>query len=439
MLYLNDAIDACEQALKQQTDLAPACQTLGNVLQAMGKFEEAMHWHSRSVAPQTIAADYLQLGDLYALQEQWQQAIGAYQTALHLEPDRIAAYWQLADALSQTGRSAEALEFWYQALCLEPHQATASGHYSLGNLFSRQGDAERAIVCYTQAICQKPDHGMAHYQLAEVLRVQKRWQDAIDHYQQAIDHAPQPRSRYHLAELLLQQSQWDDAIAVLQAAIAAQPDAPWAYNQLGRALAEQERWDEAIVCHQRGGAARGWNSCLTQDYQFTRDWFMHNIPVWSEYLKPIAPNAAALEVGSFEGMASCWLLDQVLTHPSASLTCVDLWFPDRFDRNIAKTNAEAKVTKRVGDSHQVLPLLPVNSYDMVYIDGCPIASHIYKDAQLVWRLLKPNGLLIFDDYQWVDLQHPEQAPKLGIDAFLSEMQGEIEILHQAYQVIVKKS
>jgi tetratricopeptide (TPR) repeat protein len=441
--YLDNAIAACEQALQNQVNVTPACQTLGNVLQSMGKFEEAMHWHTRSVAPQFVEAeDYVQLGSLYAQQQQWQQAIARYEVALQVDPTSTSARWGLADALSGNGKTFEALEHWYQVLVLSPYEATAEGHCSLGNLFKQYGDWERAKTCYKQAIDQDSACAEAYYQLAEYLKTLGCWNEAIERYRQAIVLDPHfPWSRFSLTEILLQQEQWDEVIAVSESTIALQQDLPWAYSQLGRAFLAQGRMTQAIASHQQGSAARGWHRCLENEYQFTHDWFTHNIPIWQEHLSPFAdaPQIAGLEVGSFEGMATCWLVDQILTHPSASMTCIDLGFLEQFDLNIDRAGAALKVKKLVGDSHQILPLLPANSYDMVYIDGCPLASHLYKDAVLAWSLLKLGGLMILDDYEWIDRQNPEQSPKIGIDDFLSDTQSELEILHRAYQVIVKKT
>lgn len=440
--YLNNAIAACEQAINNPSDFVPACQTLGNVLQSMGKFEEAMSWHTQAVVPQPNPVEiYVQLGNLYAQQQQWQSAIAIYRTALSLQPQHSPVQWALADALSQSGQQTEALECWYQVLTLEPQQATVQGYCSLGDLFWQQGIAPRAIACYTLALQQDPQFVTAHQNLAAALKTLGRWDEAIASYRRAIEQNPDSLwLRYHLAEVLLQQSRWDEAIALSKSTSALNQDAPWAYSQMGRALGASGRKAEAIACYQKGSAARGWNCCLENGYQFTEDWFTHNIPVWENLLECVAdaPQLNFLEVGSYEGMATCWLLDQILTHPSSGITCVDLGFQGQFTANLARSGAAEKVMARVGNSHDILPSLQPHAYDVIYIDGCPLASHVQQDAMLAWNLLKLNGLLIFDDYDWINPQQPEQSPKIGIDAFLSEFQHRVDVLRRAYQLIVRK-
>jgi hypothetical protein len=53
-------------------------------------------------------------------------------------------------------------------------------------------------------------------------------------------------------------------------------------------------------------------------------------------------------------------------------------------------------------------------------------------------LLKPNGLLAFDDYQWGAHLPASKSPKLGIDLFLERHLGEYELLEQGLQVWIRK-
>ena len=137
-------------------------------------------------------------------------------------------------------------------------------------------------------------------------------------------------------------------------------------------------------------------------------------------------------------MSACWLLDHLLTHPTAQMTCIEPNFQPEFDRNIAKTGAEQKVVKRQGISDDIFPTLPHHSFDLIYVDGCHLAHIVKRDGLRAWQKLKPGGILIFDDYEWTDPEYPDQDPKLGIDAVLAKIQDKATILHHAYQIIVQK-
>jgi predicted O-methyltransferase YrrM len=181
-----------------------------------------------------------------------------------------------------------------------------------------------------------------------------------------------------------------------------------------------------------------------KDYQFSSDWFTYHIPVWEPLLSEFKGKADVryLEIGVLEGRSALWMLENILTHPSARLTAIDL-FPDdvqaRFVGNIDKSGFRDKVEIVKGKSQEKLRELPLASYDLIYIDGSHRAKHVFVDAALSWDLLKDGGLLIFDDYLW-NIELPNDLiPKGPIDTFLMAFGDEIELLHHEYQVVVRKS
>jgi predicted O-methyltransferase YrrM len=189
------------------------------------------------------------------------------------------------------------------------------------------------------------------------------------------------------------------------------------------------------------------------NYTFTEDWFSGNIGVWTEALHDFKGKAGVsmLEIGSFQGRSAVWLLENVLTHATARLDCVDTFegsvehtsgqksnMLDLFTHNVGRFGEKVRVLR--GESQYVLRrLAPGPSYDMIYVDGDHHACAVLEDAILAFRLLKPGGLMIFDDYQW-KMELPDlERPALGVDAFLTVFADKVKVLYSGYQVIVKKS
>jgi len=173
---------------------------------------------------------------------------------------------------------------------------------------------------------------------------------------------------------------------------------------------------------------------------YTSDWFSHYIPVWARFVGPLAGRPLqALEVGSYEGRSAVWLLENLLTHPDSRLNCVDLWecaeVQKRFRSNIAETGRSSQVIESVGDSATALRSIP-GAFDLIYIDGSHEARFVLTDAALCWTMLKPGGILIFDDYGWSG--PVEFTPRYAIDTFLQLWMTQIEVLHKGYQVIVRR-
>lgn len=188
-------------------------------------------------------------------------------------------------------------------------------------------------------------------------------------------------------------------------------------------------------------------------YTFTEDWFSGNIPTWTEALRPYkgVEGISMLEIGSFQGRSAVWLLENILTHPTARLDCVDTFegsvehtpgqkkgMLDIFTHNVGRFGDKVRVLR--GESQHVLRrLAPVAKYDMIYIDGDHHAASVLEDAVLAFRLVKHGGLMIFDDYQWKPELPDLMRPALGVDAFLTVYADKVKVLFSGYQVIVQKN
>ena len=115
-----------------------------------------------------------------------------------------------------------------------------------------------------------------------------------------------------------------------------------------------------------------------ESYRFTAeaDWFNCHIPVWNEILTEIkgAPGIRYLEVGCFEGRSAIWMIENVLTDESSSLTCIDAFLPqfggdvtkNRFLSNVCLAGADERLEMIVGYSQTELRRLPLDSFDVIY-------------------------------------------------------------------------
>jgi hypothetical protein len=166
---------------------------------------------------------------------------------------------------------------------------------------------------------------------------------------------------------------------------------------------------------------------------------------------PGKPGLRFLEIGCFEGRASLWLLENVLTDPTSRLDVIDTFegSPEfevmgidgstlnRFTGNVAP-HAD-KVTVMQGMSGDVLRTLPpVETYDFIYVDGSHAAPDVLTDAVLAWPLLKQRGVMVFDDYLWVLSGSEHERPGIGIDAFRSAFGAQMALIFQEFQLAVAK-
>lgn len=208
------------------------------------------------------------------------------------------------------------------------------------------------------------------------------------------------------------------------------------------------------------------------NYEFSNEWFDQNMPVWRQII-PKFSIQKILEIGSYEGRSTCFLIEAVGSKMPLNIHCIDTWqggiehdwkigavgnqtvmsaVERRFDRNIehAKTLVPnpITVTKHKSLSSRGLAALiaadQVSSFDLVYVDGSHQAPDVLSDAVMAFNLLKVGGLMIFDDYLWG--QGPRESqdvlnmPKVGVDAFMNVFHRKMEALVgvPVYQLFAKK-
>lgn len=191
---------------------------------------------------------------------------------------------------------------------------------------------------------------------------------------------------------------------------------------------------------------------------FEHDWFSEWIPIWDKMLLQIIKDDPLhfLEIGSFEGKCTTYLLDNWLEHDDSTITCVDTFeggvdqtelnlanLYDRFLGNIS--GYEHKVDIRRGYSYE--KLLELNNenkkYDLIYVDASHLAKNVLEDIVLSFNMCKVGGIIALDDYLWPSPQEivkldKTYTPFTAIEAFLICYADKIEILHKGYQVMVKK-
>lgn len=188
---------------------------------------------------------------------------------------------------------------------------------------------------------------------------------------------------------------------------------------------------------------------LARDYAFERDWHERHASYWTEALERFQgqPDIQYLEVGLFEGASFFWVLEKILTDPTSHATGIDPFireysqiknYSDTFYENLELSGVGDRTTIIEGFSQVELRKLPLASYDIIYIDGSHNARDVLEDAVLSWRLLKPGGMLIFDDYELWWERPPPARPRLGIDVFHTFYGSEFTVEHFGYQVMMSR-
>lgn len=191
------------------------------------------------------------------------------------------------------------------------------------------------------------------------------------------------------------------------------------------------------------------------EYQFTKDWFNWAPAVWEQLAAHLPERKAFLEIGSFEGRSTVWIVENMM-EDGGFIDCIDTWeggeehsaedmaaVEARFVSNVlllSEKHPQRHVCSIKGRStDELASMIPCkNEYDFIYIDGSHVAKDVLTDACMAWQLLKPMGIMVFDDYMWGNPRDALHRPKVAIDAFTNIFAEEAEIIHVGYQLVVRK-
>ena len=144
------------------------------------------------------------------------------------------------------------------------------------------------------------------------------------------------------------------------------------------------------------------------------------------------PNLNYLEIGTSEGRATFWMLENILTHPSCRATGIDPFLVEgheqRFRENLATFGQPEKVRVIKGFSQDVLPTLAPASYDIIYID----ASYSYLFHNLIGRT---HATVIDIGGRNIGEELPDPRFNLtGIETFLHDPRGAMYYLRLTQEI-----
>ncbi|MGA7934231.1 MAG: glycosyltransferase [Kovacikia sp.] len=325
--------------------------------------------------------------------------------------------WQklALNALSQN-QFLEAIALFEQGLSLEPEaietvkDPLAIAYNNQGSALQKQGSLSQAIVYFKKAVELNPN-------------------------------LPSPdlaRIYFNLGTILKEQQEFNQALPFLQKSLELEPNFPEAIAEFSRV-----RYEAQVL-------ARG--------YQFSQPRFSSYIDIWETHLSRFSsmPGFNGLEVGSGEGQFTCWLADNILTHDSARITCINSFenntaqkvvfaaetlqvLKDPFTWNTTKVEHSERIKKISGKSLEVLRSLPCNTFHLAYVGELAAASKMLETALLIWGLVKVGGIMLFDHSGHKQHSKGEPpSPQAAIDAFMTIFNKRMQLLHQGDQLLIEK-
>lgn len=180
---------ACESAISLNSDALPVYLALGNLNSLSGKYDEAMKAFEEALAlnPNSVAA----LDGVARIQERRHQPEAAEQTylrAIQVQPNYWRGYLSMGSFLFASGRFAEAIPYYTRITELMPDNAQAfnalgAAHYMLGEYAVAADSWERSLLLEESAL--------AYSNAGSALFFLGRYRDAVDKYQKSVELSPE--------------------------------------------------------------------------------------------------------------------------------------------------------------------------------------------------------------------------------------------------------
>jgi len=224
----------------------------GNQARDARKFEEAEESYKEilKLRARDARAAY-GLGNVYADQQRWEDAEGAYRNSVAWAPNSADAYVALSVVLVQprpngdnAKRFADAEKFARRSVQLDPKNPV--GWDRLGVALQARGLANSETEhSYRRAIDLDPQFAVAHAHLARLLNRMGKPAEAVPLYNKAIELAKDPATLNLIAESLQGEQLWPQSEPVLKKAFDLDPQNPTTLLLMGRLLIVYRRFEEA--------------------------------------------------------------------------------------------------------------------------------------------------------------------------------------------------
>jgi len=218
---IGDSIQSLAKSLSLNVENAEAHKILGRDLMVIGRFDAAQTEFEQGIhyAPNSAETHY-DLGQLFSLRDNWQEARKQYEAAIRIDSAYVEAIDALGFAQEALGDDAAAIQNYQKAISLndQQHGSFVAPQVNLSAYYNRMGDTDKALDYAEKALKLDPKADTAWFQKAKAYEHQGRLNDAVDSLNHATSINPRSSTYYYvLAGFYRRLGKNDDSQKALEA------------------------------------------------------------------------------------------------------------------------------------------------------------------------------------------------------------------------------
>jgi beta-fructofuranosidase len=184
-----EAIDALNQFIELEPDLATAHHNLGICFQQLQDFNEAINNFNQAIALKSdYISAYYSLGICLIAKGEYEQAIVNFQSVIKLAPQHLNAHIYLGDCFHKTTKVNAAIECFEKARKIKPDSALVLSGIAI--CLIAKGELEKAQTLLYKALELAPKLPVIYYNLGYCYRNMGKLDQAIGYFNKAIDLKP---------------------------------------------------------------------------------------------------------------------------------------------------------------------------------------------------------------------------------------------------------
>lgn len=244
------ALGVADELLALDENDAAAHEKKGRALVLGGKADQGVEELRKAVSLAPDDPRYMvELGSALHRAGKVDEAALQLRAAIKLDPDNGRALMLLGLALADQAELEEAEVFLVQAT---KKSKDARPWFELGVVQNKRGDDLGAEASLARAVTLEPENSLYQYAYGEMLRFNKKYDEAIEAYRKATElDPPHPKAPAKLGYTLFQAQRLGEAEIFLTEAIRKDPRNPFNYYNLAIVYREQKKTKLAIDMYQR--------------------------------------------------------------------------------------------------------------------------------------------------------------------------------------------